>query len=149
MKHTIGIFLSLTCLIFAGCDSSQTTKTATATYSARIYDSEISLMEIINNSHWQWDGNHGERIFFNGNGYVEHEGWKRRDLVTRWEIIDRRTVVLEIESGRATDTKAVLTFSDDASFFTGINFHGGTRIMKSYRLDNQDFAQQDNHSVAP
>ena len=46
---------------------------------------------------WQWDGPGGEQVFFKRNGYIEHVVWTRRGLITRWQAIDRRTVLQQIE----------------------------------------------------
>ena len=135
MKTTIKICVLFACLVLVGCNSTHHTHTATPTVDNKTHDSEVQLKEHIINSHWQWDGDSGEEILFKGNGYVEHPGWIGRRLVTRWEVIDRRTVLLEIESGRTKDIWAVLVFSDDISSFTGFNFHGGSRIVRSLRLD--------------
>src|SRR5687767_891290 len=56
------------------------------------------LREHIAGSGWHWDGpQSGEKVVFGSNGYVKHEGWDARGLVTRWEVIDHHTVLLEIE----------------------------------------------------
>lgn len=123
------------CLLFVGCASTNRTLVDTTLGKTQEHDSRKQLKDHIANSLWQWDGDGGEKIFFNGNGYIEHPGWTSRRLVTRWETIDRRTVLLEIESGRTRDLYAVLVFSEDLSSFNGFNFHGGSRLKRSLSLE--------------
>lgn len=99
------------------------------------------LRQYLNNTLWQWDGDGGETVFFNENGGVENDGWTKRHLITRWEVIDRRTVLLKIERGRSRDLYAILTFKEDLSSFDGWNFHGGSRIKVSYEIKDWQAGQ--------
>lgn len=135
MRYLLGLAVVVTCLLFVGCASTNRTLADSTSGNGQGYDSGEQLKEDITNSLWQWDGDGGEKITFNGNGYIEHPGWTSRRLVTRWEAIDRRTVLLEIESGRTRDVYAVLVFSEDLSSFDGFNFHGGSRLKRSLRLE--------------
>ena len=83
---------------------------------------------------WQWDGAGGEVVVFADDGYMRHEGWTDRHLVTRWDVIDRRTVLLTVESGRAQDLYSILVFNEDMTSFDGFNFHGETRLEASTQL---------------
>jgi hypothetical protein len=95
------------------------------------------LREHLRGTTWQWDGGGGEVVVFGDNGYVDHEGWTQRGLVTRWDVIDKRTALLRIERGRADDLYAVLVFKDDLSSYEGFNFHGGARLKTSTRLQKK------------
>ena len=99
-------------------------------------EQDYELNQHIRGTKWQWDGNGGEVVVFAANGYIEHEGWTQRGLVTRWEVIDKRTVRLTIERGRTQDKYAFLIFNDDITSYGGINFHRGDKLHTSTRLDN-------------
>ena len=135
MRYLFGFIATVTCLLLVGCAPANRTLAGSTSESGQGHDSGEQLKEHITNSLWQWDGDGGEKITFNGKGYVDHPGWTRRRLVTRWEVIDRRTVLLEITSGRTRDCYAALVFNEDISSLEGFNFHGGTRLKRSRRLD--------------
>ncbi len=135
MRYLLGLAVVVTCLLFVGCASTNPTLADSTSRNGKGYDSGKQLKEHITNSLWQWDGDGGEQIIFNGNGYIEHQGWTSRRLVTRWEAIDRRTILFEIDSGRKRDVYAVLVFSENLSSFDGFNFHGGSRLKRSLRLE--------------
>jgi hypothetical protein len=102
---------------------------------ARQVDPGRELRLRLRGTRWQWDGAGGEVIVFGDNGYIEHEGWACRDLITRWDVIDRRTVLLRIERGREQDLYSVLVFNEDMTSYGGFNFHGAARLKASTRLD--------------
>ena len=135
MKDAFRFTVVVACLVFVGCVPTNRTLVDSTFEKGQDHDSGKQLNEHIANSLWQWDGDGGEKIFFNGNGYIENQVWTSRQLITRWETIDRRTVLLEIESGRTRDLYAVLVFSEDLSSFNGFNFHGGSRLNTSFRLE--------------
>jgi len=85
---------------------------------------------------WEWDGNSGETISFQADGYIKNPSWDDRSLITSWQVIDVKTILLKIEKGRSRDLYAILTFSDDYSSFSGFNFHGGAKLQESRKLDN-------------
>lgn len=87
---------------------------------------------------WQWDGDGGEAVTFADNGYVENVGWDKRGLITRWDVIDKRTVLLRIERGRTHDLYAVLMFNRDMTSYHAFNFHGGARLQTSKRWSKAD-----------
>jgi len=93
------------------------------------------LRQFLTNTCWQWDGPNGEEVVFQPDGYVEHPGWSARGLVTRWEAIDRRTVLFTIEQGRQHDVYAILVFGEDMALYSGFNFTGGLRLLASHRLE--------------
>lgn len=86
---------------------------------------------------------------FRDNGYVEHGGWTRRGLITRWDVIDRRTVLLRIERGRTRDLCALLVFDEEISSYDGFNYHGGARLKASAQLhiEGEERNQQANAEV--
>ena len=134
MIHLFRFMILVTCLILAACATTSQPMVGSMSVKGQSCGSREELKEHVTSFLWQWDGDVGEKIIFNGNGYIEHPGWTRRGLVTKWEVIDRRTVLLEIESGRSRDLYAVLVFSEDMSSFEGFNFHGGARLRKSISL---------------
>ncbi len=97
-------------------------------------DPACELRAHVTNTQWQWDGDRGETIVFRENHYIEHEGWTKRGLITRWEAIDRRTILLKIERGRPGDLYAILVFKSDLSAFDGFNFHG-SRLLASHKTE--------------
>lgn len=86
-------------------------------------------------SYWEWDGSSGERAFFQADGYVEHPGWTARGLLTSWQLVDGHTILLLVEKGRTNDLYAILLLAEDYHSFSGHNFHGGSRLAKSQRLN--------------
>lgn len=131
-------FALLVALVSQGC--CQVTLNAPATKGPSVFrdgcgaGDEGDLYACLAGSRWQWDGPNGEEVVFQPDGYVEHPGWSARGLVTRWEAIDRRAVLFEIERGRTQNLYAVLVFSDDVKTFSGYNF-GGLRLLESRRLE--------------
>ncbi|MCP4262534.1 MAG: LamG domain-containing protein [Planctomycetes bacterium] len=101
-------------------------------------DAGCKLRKHLRGTMWQWDGSGGEVVRFVDNGYVKHEGWTRRKLITRWDVIDRRTVLLRIERGRNHDLYALLMFNDEITAYDGFNFHGGSRLKTSIKLHMED-----------
>ena len=86
---------------------------------------------------WEWDGNSEETICFQADGYIEHSDWSARGLLTSWQVIDAKTILLKVEKGRSRDLYAILTFSDDYTSFSGFNFHGGSKLRVSRKLDHR------------
>jgi hypothetical protein len=58
------------------------------------------------------------------NGLVRDPGWDGRGLVTSWEAVDRRTVIMRIERGRSDNKTAVLMFSEGLKRSHSIDFEG-------------------------
>ena len=110
---------------------------ASWTGAARQDDPGRELRKHLRGTKWQWDGGGGEIVVFGDNGYVGHEGWTRRGLITRWDAIDKRAVLLRIERGRTRDLYAVLTFNDKTTAYDGFNFHGSSRLKTSTRLHTE------------
>lgn len=79
------------------------------------------LKHFLDDTAWAWGD--GDMVLRWGGG-VEHAGWTKAGLATRWVAIDRRTALLVIEKGRDTNKVAVLMFADDLSGFRGVGFDG-------------------------
>lgn len=90
--------------------------------------SKEALHRYIAGSAWTWGD-----MRFKPTGHVEVKDWDARGLVTRWEAVDRRTVLLIIEKGRDQDRYAVLTFNEELTEFRGYDFNGKDRIPASKR----------------
>ncbi|MHC4596960.1 MAG: LamG domain-containing protein [Planctomycetota bacterium] len=101
-------------------------------------DAGRELRRHLRGTKWQWDGGTGETVVFGDNGSVETDGWTRRGLITRWEAVDRRTVLLQVVRGRPQDLYALLVFDNDMSSYDGFNFCGGTRLNASTQLPMDD-----------
>ena len=100
---------------------------------AKIRPAEVTtkedLQKYLSGTSWIW----GDSFRFKPDGHVEVKDWDSRGLVTKWEAVDRRTVVLTIEKGRDSNRIAVLTFSEKLTEFTGYDFDGKNRIPPSKR----------------
>jgi hypothetical protein len=77
------------------------------------------LKKFLAASEWSWEK---ESVTLKPDGYVRQAGWESRGLITRWEAIDRRTVLFILEKGRGSDRIAVLKFADDFSEYNGYDF---------------------------
>jgi hypothetical protein len=86
------------------------------------------LAAFLAGTEWDWDG-----LRFKADGYVAQPNWQAAGLVTRWEAVDRRTVVLVIEKGRNHNRYAVLTFFGDLGEFAGFDFHSKGRMEPKKR----------------
>ncbi|VTS00839.1 unnamed protein product [Gemmata massiliana] len=95
---------------------------------AKTVATKENLQAYLANTSWTW-GN----CRLKANGYVENKGWDSAGLVTRWEAIDRRTVLFSIEKGRDVNRLAVLVFNEELTEFQGIDFNGKDRIPVSKR----------------
>jgi|GEM_PF-4755026 len=82
------------------------------------------LRRILSGTSWVW----GEGLKLKPDGYVEQKDWQSGGLVTKWEAVDRRTVVLWIEKGRNENRYAILMFSEDLTDFQCFDFNGKDRI---------------------
>ena len=100
---------------------------------AKIRPAEVTtkedLQKYLSGTSWSW----GDNFKFKPDGYVEVKEWDGRGLVTKWESVDRRTVVLVIEKPRDASRIAVITFSEKLTEFTGYDFDGKNRIPPSKR----------------
>ena len=70
---------------------------------------------------WDW----GTGLKLRADGLLEQREWTANSLVTKWEAVDRRTIVLWVEKGRKSDRTAILTFNEDLTEFQGFGFDGG------------------------
>ena len=95
-------------------------------------DPGAKLADALTGTVWQWNAvSPHERITFKPDGYIHHEDWIKRGLHMSWKAVDRRTVVLKIEGGRAYDRIAVLVFNKKLTKFTGWDFERGREIKPS------------------
>lgn len=80
----------------------------------------------ISGSRWNWgDG----VLLLKPDGYVTHPLWDSMGLVTKWEVVDRRTVVFIITGGRNVNRLAVLEFAEDMDSFSGRDFLSGEQRL--------------------
>lgn len=80
----------------------------------------------ITGSRWDWgDG----VLLLKPDGYVAHPLWDGMGLVTKWEAVDRRTVVFVIAGGRNVNRLAVLEFAEDMGSFSGRDFISGDKRL--------------------
>jgi hypothetical protein len=86
------------------------------------------LQKYLVGTSWEWD----DGMTLKADGYVTQKNWDGRGLVTKWEAVDRRTVVLFIEKGRTQDRTATLVFNEDLTDLSGYSFDG-TRITSMKR----------------
>jgi hypothetical protein len=94
---------------------------------------ESKLAAAITNTTWGWDLNN-ERIKFGEDGFIHHQQWEERGLVTSWQVIDEHTVLLTIEKGRRTDRYAILVFTADFTEYAGYDFHGARKMQPCKRI---------------
>ena len=78
---------------------------------------------------WQWAGTN--TIRFDSDGMVSNKDWAARGLVTRWEPVDQRTVVLVIQQGRTHNLYAILSFDANIGSYRGLDFEGGKKLWVS------------------
>ena len=94
-------------------------------------ETKEELQNFLNESIWIWAK--GGDLHFKKDGHIGHAGWEAAGFLMRWEVIDRRTVILEIERGRDHDLHAILTFSENLEEFTGFDFQGKIRMEPNKR----------------
>ena len=99
------------------------------------YTKKMSLHDEINETTWEWNWRGGkQKIFFLNDGVIKQGSWEKQGLTVSWKTIDRRTVMLEITSGRSTDKRAILLFNEDIIEYSGYGFLKNNRIKPSRRL---------------
>lgn len=98
-------------------------------------DPTSQLKKELTETTWQWDGDGGEEVHFQKNGFIEHPGWTKRGLKTQWIVIDKRTVLFKIVKGRNSDRYAILTFNENMTAYNGHIFHHGMGIKLSRKID--------------
>jgi hypothetical protein len=89
------------------------------TAAAPAVETKADLARHLANSSWPWAPQEDLRLAADGSASTPK--WKEP---VRWEVIDRRTVVLYVVGGRDRDRLAVLRFSEDLGSFTGFGFDG-------------------------
>jgi hypothetical protein len=79
---------------------------------------------------WNWQK--VAQFRFRDDGTVQQPSWEER-VTTRWEPVDRRTVVFFIERGRTTDRIALLSFAEDLQEYSGYDFDG-SRLARGEKV---------------
>jgi hypothetical protein len=87
---------------------------------SRTVATKEDLQKHLSDSVWAWD----DGLKLNADGSTEQRAWQAARLVTRWEAVDRRTVVLWIERGRDSNRTATLVFNEEMTEATGFGFDG-------------------------
>ena len=88
---------------------------------------KATLKKALAGTKWNWGD---APLTLQADGQARHPVWDANKLVTRWEVADRRTVVLVIDKGRDSNRLAVLEFSETFDEFRGIDFGGGPLLGK-------------------
>ncbi|WP_020475300.1 hypothetical protein [Zavarzinella formosa] len=78
------------------------------------------LKKFLAGTQWEWGGD-GD-ITLKADGYVDQPRWTTMGLVTQWEAIDRRTVLLTIEKGRNHNLLSVLSISENLDSYSARAF---------------------------
>jgi hypothetical protein len=91
---------------------------------------KADLKRALAGSRWAWDES---PLVLQADGVARHAGWEANKLTTRWDAIDRRTVILVVEKGRDTDRIAVLEFTESLEEYRGID-HRGVWFERKRRL---------------
>jgi hypothetical protein len=89
------------------------------------------LRKALAGTEWHWGIEYHMKL--KSDGIVAQSDWEKGGLVTRWQAIDRRTVVLFIEKGRDHNRYAILTFSEDLSEYRGFDFASKDPLPPSKR----------------
>lgn len=92
---------------------------------------KAALKKVLMGTRWNW-GN--KPLVFQADGYANHPDWDSTRSATRWEAIDRRTVVLIVERGRGNDRYAILEFSEKLDEYKGYGFDNAARLTTSKRF---------------
>ncbi|MSR52185.1 MAG: hypothetical protein EXS09_02720 [Gemmataceae bacterium] len=82
------------------------------------------LYKALSGTQWAW----GQGVEFQTDMNAVNADWKTAGFTMRWDPIDRRTVVVNLERGRGNNRLAVLTFSDDLKQFNGYEFERLNRL---------------------
>ncbi len=84
--------------------------------------SKAELKKSLSGSKWKW---HESPLTLQTDGYAKHPTWEANKLIVKWEVVDRRTVLLIIEKGRDQDRYSILEFSEGLDSFKGFDFGSG------------------------
>jgi hypothetical protein len=88
-------------------------------------DTASALQRYLADSKWEWGAD--DMLVLSRNGIVQDANWQSRGLVTRWEAIDRRTVLMMIDKGRDDNRCAIMRFNETLTGYDAINFEGGAK----------------------
>jgi Lectin C-type domain len=93
----------------------------------------VTLDGFLPGTAWEWGGGTPEskrwndgRIVFEADGTVTNPNWQGQGQTHRWEVIDRRTILLTFTGGRETGVFAVLRFTEGLDSYTGVGQNGDT-----------------------
>jgi len=92
----------------------------------------VQLQRFLIGTKWEWGA---DTLELTRDGTVREANWVSRGLVTRWEAIDRRTVLLTITSGRDDNRLALLRFDENLMHHDAISFEGG-KVPNNRRVKN-------------
>jgi Lectin C-type domain len=92
-----------------------------------------TLESFLPGSTWEWGGGTPEskrwndgRIVFEADGTVTNPNWQGQGGTMRWEIVDRRTVLLTSNGGAQNGFFAAFRFSEGLDSYTGVGRNGDT-----------------------
>jgi len=88
---------------------------------------KAALKKALGGTKWKWDES---PLILQSDGLAKHPGWDASKIVTKWEVVDRRTVILIIEKGRNINRYAILEFSESLDEFKGFDFEQGRLEVK-------------------
>jgi len=91
-----------------------------------------SLRKGIEGSTWLW-GDENVLVRLDKDGTAHNDIWDSKGLVTLWEPIDRRTVLLRVDKGRDNDRYAVMCFSEDLQEYDGWDFLPNKRLPRNHK----------------
>jgi WD40 repeat protein len=91
-----------------------------------------ALRQSLAGTKWNW----GEGLLeLRPDGIAYHPVWDQRfHLTNRWEVLDRRTVLIVLVNGRETERYGVLEFSEDLGHFSGSDFGRPGRMPNKPRV---------------
>ncbi|HVT82306.1 MAG TPA: hypothetical protein VHM90_16810 [Phycisphaerae bacterium] len=81
---------------------------------------------------WLW-GEENVQVRLDKDGTAHNDIWDSKGLVTLWEPIDRRTVLLRVDKGRDNDRYAVMCFSEDLQEYDGWDFLPNKRLPRNHK----------------
>jgi hypothetical protein len=91
------------------------------------------LKKLLPNTRWEWSM--GQSVVFRPDGTIGNADWESRGLVTRWQILDHRTVLVVIEKGRDSNRYAILTFDKPATSYSVFGFENAEQMLGKHRLN--------------
>ena len=98
------------------------------------------LEQFLVGTKWRWRGSGASQheVTFLGDGTLEMEDWTRQGLVTGWRQISPNEVELTIMQGRNKNATTTITFTEDRSSFSGMDYDKKHMISMSPRIEPRD-----------